>query len=183
MRLVLLNDVGRNRAGETFDLRSEAKQIASRRASGGQLVGVVGGLAPAVIHAEAMRLRGDALGSTLFLIAFLASRGRAGILDLGEISGNVELDLTIATAFSGTLVGNATFTITGQGHSGSVVVDLVQGGAGGFTIQYADSPAFAIVDPGGLAHTFVNMAPGSRSVGLWQAAGSNFYALGYDAAP
>lgn len=105
------------------------------------------------------------------------------VTSLGNVSGLTEIDISLGCVFTATLVGNTTFAVVGEQY-GLLVFDLTQGNLGGYTIAFNGAGGHTVVDPSGvLAQIFVGVGVGARSVGLWQAAETTLYAMGYNASP
>jgi hypothetical protein len=101
-------------------------------------------------------------------------------VQLGNISGNVVIDVSAGAYFKGTLVGNVSISFIG-GPAPAVTLDLTMGGAGSFSLGWSND-GLDVVDPAGLSQV-IAAAPGSRSIGLWSASRTEVFALGYNASP
>lgn len=78
-------------------------------------------------------------------------RYNAAIVDLGDISGAVSINLAAAKVIRARLVGNATLTFTGlppAGHVAERGLELRQDGTGGYTVTWPASGRW----PGGTPH-------------------------------
>jgi hypothetical protein len=66
----------------------------------------------------------------------------AGFVDLGNVSGNVTLDLDVGSCFRATLTGNITLSFANGRQGQSVTFIAIQDGTGGRTVSYAANKFF-----------------------------------------
>ncbi len=102
-------------------------------------------------------------------------------VSLGEVSGNLELDISLGNIFTGTVIGDTVFSVVGRQY-GLVTMYFVQANGGGHTVSFDGVGGFTVIDPGGFNEDiFPNKASGSRSISLWSAGRGALYALGVNA--
>lgn len=103
-----------------------------------------------------------------------------GVVQLGEISGNVVINLSDGSYFYGTLVGNTDISFI-NGPAVPFTLDLTMGGAGGYALSFGNS-GLTIVDPsqGDLIQQFIDTAPTARCIGLWSCSETDAAALGFN---
>lgn len=111
------------------------------------------------------------------------------IVPMGNVSGEVVIDLTRGGVFEMTLTGNINMTVTNGAVRPYCIIDMRQGGAGGFTVTWTAPQVL----PGALANVAPNpglnvefggsTAPGARCIGLLGISPTSVYQLGANYTP
>lgn len=112
-------------------------------------------------------------GDVTTALGYTPERQYPAIVDLGDISGAVSIDLSAGKTHRGRLVGNVVLTLTGlppAGYLGVTVLELVQDNVGGRTVTWPASGKW----PLGVAHVVTagidqedHISIRARSDGSW----------------
>jgi uncharacterized protein YidB (DUF937 family) len=102
---------------------------------------------------------------------------------LGNISGNVDIDLTQGSSFTATLTGNVVFAVRNSGVRPLFQILLTQGGAGGYTVAWNGAGGATPINPFPLVAFNGSTVPGSQSVVWHTCDGTNIYNLGGNSSP